>query len=456
MNKAPITILNLDDTDAIRYAKSRTLRKAGYHVVEASTGYEALRLAEELRPPLAILDVRLPDISGLDVCRRLKAQFPDMLVLQMSASYVESQDRTRGLEAGADSYLVEPVEPDELLATIRALIRIREATSALRASEERYRLIVESATDFAIFTTDLEGRITSWNIGARNLLGYEEEEIIGQDTAILWAPEDRARNAPEEERKKAQSEGRAGYERWHIRKDGSRFFAHGMTMPLQKGANGHGGFLKILRDRTERRLAEERQELLIRELHHRVRNTLATVLAIAGASARSADSIEGFNQSFAGRIDALSRTHSLLTEDERQIVPFRELLAFQLGPYSGAGTRITLSGPTIELPSNLAVPISMAIHELTTNAAKHGSLSVEEGQLEITWETRHQDDAHVLHLSWKERNGPKVEPPTRYGFGSRLLERVLATQANAKLDVNYDPEGLSFTADIPLEQESVD
>jgi PAS domain S-box-containing protein len=451
MDETPIIILNLDDTEAIRYARSRTLRNAGYHVVEAGTGLEALRLAEELRPGLAILDVRLPDISGLEVCRRLRDAFPDILVLQMSASYVESEDRTRGLDAGADTYLVEPVEPGELLATVRALLRMRDATDALRASEERYRLIVESATDFAIFTTDPEGRVTSWNTGARNLLGYEEEEILGQNAAILWTPEDRERHAPEEERRKAWAEGRAGDDRWHIRKDGSRFFANGITMPLQKDGIGRQGFLKILRDRTEKRRAEERQELLIRELHHRVRNTLATVQAIASASARSADTIETFNQSFAGRIDALSKTHSLLTDDNRQVVPLRELLAFQLGPYGGTGTQITLSGPTIELPSNLAVPISMAIHELTTNAAKHGSLSVEGGELEVTWEIRREDGARTLRFTWRERNGPRVEPPTRHGFGSRLLERVLATQVHAELDVRYDPEGLRFVADIPFD-----
>src|SRR5919112_4222574 len=288
MNKAPVTILLVDDTEAMRYAKARTLRRAGYDVVEAATGADALALAHQLRPPLVLLDVKLPDFDGIEVCRRLKQDMPDILVLQMSAAFTDSEDRARGLDSGADTYLVEPAEPGELVATVRALLRMREAAQALRASEERYRLIVESATDYAIFTTDLEGRVTSWNAGAQNVLGFEEADILGQDVRVLWTAEDQAAGAPEEEMRVAREAGQAEDERWHVRKDGSLFFAHGLMMPLKGTEHGSQGFLKILRDRTERRHAEERQELLIRELHHRVRNTLATVQAIASSTIRSA------------------------------------------------------------------------------------------------------------------------------------------------------------------------
>jgi PAS domain S-box-containing protein len=451
MNKAPVTILLVDDTEAMRYAKARILRGAGYQVVEAATGADAIALAQELRPPLALLDVKLPDLDGIEVCRILKQEMPDILVLQMSAAFVESEDRTRGLESGADTYLVEPAEPGELVATVRALLRMREAAQALRASEERYRLIVESATDYAIFTTDLEGRVTSWNAGAQNVLGFEEHEILRQDARVLWTAEDRAAGAPEAEMRSAQQEGRAEDERWHVRKDGSLFFAHGLMMPLKGSEHGARGFLKILRDRTERRRAEERQELLIRELHHRVRNTLATVQAVASSTIRSAESMEEFSDAFLGRINALSKTHSLLTDDYWQAASLRELLAFQLGPYEdGSEPQVVLEGPPVDLPSELAVPISMAIHELTTNAAKYGSLSAEGGHLRVSWTVRQEGGERVLHLEWAERNGPLVEPPTREGFGSRLLERVLTTQARANVKIDYRPEGLCFEADIPL------
>ncbi|HEX2552690.1 MAG TPA: HWE histidine kinase domain-containing protein [Microvirga sp.] len=451
MDPVPATILVVDDTEAIRYAKARTLRRAGYHVLEASEGRQALTIATEARPALVLLDVKLPDISGIEVCRILKQEQPDILVLQMSASFVESQDRMRGLDNGADTYLVEPVEPGELLASVRALLRMREANEALRASEDRYRLIVESATDYAIFTTDLDGRVTSWNAGAQNVLGFEEPEILGEDARVIWTAEDRAAGAPEAEMRGAREEGRAEDERWHVRKDGSQFFAHGLLMPLKGPDRALQGYLKILRDRTERRRTEERQELLIRELHHRVRNTLATVQAVANSTIRSARSMEDFSDAFLGRINALARTHALLTEDYWQAASLRELLASQLGPYlDGRERQLTLDGPPVELPSEVAVPVSMAIHELTTNAAKHGSLSVEGGHLAVTWSLRTDGGRRLVRLEWRERNGPRVAPPTREGFGTRLLERVLSTQAQAEVKVSYDPEGLTFAADIPV------
>jgi PAS domain S-box-containing protein len=452
MKQTSVTILVLDDTEAIRYAKARTLRRAGYHVVEAGTGRDALALAREVKPQLALLDVKLPDINGIEVCRMLKEEMPAILVLQMSASFVESEDRTRGLESGADTYLVEPVEPGELVATVRALLRMRDAHEALRASEERYRVIVESATDYAIFTTDPHGRVTTWNTGAQNVLGYEEAEIVGQDSAVLWTPEDQAAGAPEAERRTAREVGRADDERWHVRKDGSQFFAQGLLTPLRSAENGPEGYLKILRDRTERKRAEERQELLIRELHHRVRNTLATVQAVASSTMRSARSMEEFSAGFSGRINALSQTHSLLTDDYKQSAPLRDILALQLGPYKdGSSRQVEIDGPALELPSELAVPISMAVHELTTNAAKHGSLSVDGGRLAVTWRVQNQEGARVLRLQWCESNGPRVEPPTRDGFGTRLLERVLTSQVKASVHTDFRPEGLCFVAEIPLE-----
>ena len=444
-------ILVVDDTEAIRYAKVRTLQKAGYTVLEASTGADAISLAREQKPPLVLLDVKLPDISGIEVCRILKEETPEILVLQMSASFVESEDRTRGFESGADNYLAEPVEPQELVAAVRALLRMRQANEALRESEERYRLIVESATDYAIFTTDLAGRVTTWNVGACKVLGYEEAEIMGKDAHCIWTPEDVAAGAPEAEMRGARTKGRAQDERWHLRKDGSRFYAHGLMMPLRAGANGSQGYLKILRDQTERKRADERQELLIRELHHRVRNTLATVQAIAASSVRSAGTMEEFGEAFLARINALSQTHSLLTDDYWQAASLHDLLAFQLKPYEDDSRRqVTLDGPPVDVPSVLAVPLSMAIHELTTNAAKHGSLSVEGGHVTVSWKVDEEGAERLLKLEWCERNGPPVTPPTRQGFGSRLLQRVLSTQAKAVVNADYRPDGLCFVAQVTL------
>ena len=144
--------------------------------------------------------------------------------------------------------------------------------------------------------------------------------------------------------------------------------------------------MNMLVDITERKKAEERQALLVRELHHRVKNTLATVQAIMGSTARASSTIEQFQEAFIGRVASLSKTHTLLTEQLRQSVLFEDLLRIELDAYDdGSGQRVKMKGPSVELPSDLAVPIGMAIHELTTNAVKHGALAVFGGSVAITW-----------------------------------------------------------------------
>ena len=201
----------------------------------------------------------------------------------------------------------------------------------------------------------------------------------------------------------------------------------------------------------DRKQAQTQQSLLIRELHHRVKNTLATVQAVVGATARSALSIDDFYQAFVGRIISLANTHSLLTEAVWQTASLRDIMEKELRPYNDVrGQRITLTGPAVELPSEAAVPIGMAIHELTTNAAKYGALSVSRGKVAVSWETEPAEEGTRLRLVWEESGGPEVTAPTRQGFGSRLLHRVLATQLNAKVEMDFRPEGLRVALDAVL------
>ena len=203
----------------------------------------------------------------------------------------------------------------------------------------------------------------------------------------------------------------------------------------------------------DRKQAQKQQSLLIRELHHRVKNTLATVQAVVGATARSASSIDDFYHAFVGRIISLANTHTLLTEAVWQTASLREIMEKELKPYNDArGGRIVLNGPAVDLPSEAAVPIGMAIHELSTNAAKYGALSARGGQVIVSWDAQPADEGIRLRLLWEERGGPPVSPPTRQGFGSRLLHRVLATQLNAKVETDFNPEGLRVSIDAVLKQ----
>jgi PAS domain S-box-containing protein len=152
-------------------------------------------------------------------------------------------------------------ERDEATAALRTA---QEEVDALHRGEQRLDLILESATEYAIFTLDLEGRITSWNTGARNILGWEKNEILGREGDVIFTPEDREGGVMKAEMAQVHGEGRAGDERWHVRKDGRRFWATGILMPLRNGRIE--GFVKILRDRTAERRAEEERENLRRTL----------------------------------------------------------------------------------------------------------------------------------------------------------------------------------------------
>ena len=199
------------------------------------------------------------------------------------------------------------------------------------------------------------------------------------------------------------------------------------------------------------RTFEQRQSLLVRELHHRVKNTLATVQALVGATRRSTGSFDAFYRSFSNRITSLAKTHNLLTEDYWQTAPLREIALNELKPFAESRQpRFMLIGPPVELSADLAVPVGMALHELTTNAICHGALSVPGGHVEVRWSVDEVEDVRKLHLEWRERGGPPVGERQHQGFGTTLLQRVLPMQCKAEVEVQYDPEGLRFAMDAPL------
>jgi PAS domain S-box-containing protein len=266
----PELILNVDDNEIARYAKSRSLRTAGFRIQEARSGQEALQLVRAHRPDLVLLDVKLPDVSGLEVCQIIKREFPTILVLQVSASFVTAGDRTIGLDSGADSYLTQPVEAEELIAATRALLRMRRAEQAAREINERYRIIVDSASDYAIITMDLAGTITSWSAGAGHVLGYDAGEIVGRPVSILFTSDDQAAGIPAAEMAEALRSGRAAGDRWQVRRGGGLLWASGQIVPLRDVAGDVNGFLQILRDRTREKQEEEQLRLFNEELEREV------------------------------------------------------------------------------------------------------------------------------------------------------------------------------------------
>ncbi|MGH6841465.1 MAG: HWE histidine kinase domain-containing protein, partial [Methylocella sp.] len=218
------------------------------------------------------------------------------------------------------------------------------------------------------------------------------------------------------------------------------------------GANGEvtGIFIEG-NDVTDHVRTEQRQALLIRELHHRVRNTLAMVQGVMTTTAKTSANIEEFREAFAGRIASLARTHAVVTEQLQQSVSFQQLLTQELGPYSDdQGLRIRLSGPSVNLPSRIAVPLGMAVHELTTNAVRHGALAKQEGRVEVDWSLIEIDGEPGLLCEWNEFAGPPVTPHCRDGFGSTLLKQVLPQQIAAEVTVDFTPAGFRLKMAVPL------
>jgi PAS domain S-box-containing protein len=190
------------------------------------------------------------------------------------------------------------------------------------------------------------------------------------------------------------------------------------------------------RDLTERKSAEELQRLMVNELNHRVKNSLATVQSIAMQTLRAAPDPEAARHALDRRICSLARAHDLLTARNWQGAAMHEVVRRAIEPF--VATRFAISGPALEVNPRHALALSMALHELATNAAKYGALSTPQGSVQIDWRVDGQD----LVLNWRETGGPRVSPPSRRGFGSRLLERSLAIELSGRSRVDYAPTGL--------------
>lgn len=309
------------------------------------------------------------------------------------------------------------------------------------------------ATGEAILITDADlnepgPRIEYANSAFTRLTGYALGEVIGRSPRFLQGPgTDRA--ALDAARASLEAGEAFQGEALNYRKDGSTYTVEWLITPVREVDGRITHWVSAQRDVTARRTYENRQAMMVRELHHRVKNTLATVQAVLNATVRSSLTMPEFTRAFTGRIVSLARTHALITEDEAQVASFEGLLRAELDPYAEDG-RIVLHGPALALPSELAVPVSMALHELTTNALRHGALAHPGGRVAVTWSVESEPGARHLRWLWNEHDGPPPTLPTREGFGTRLLNKILTAQTAAEVDVAFDADGLRVEVRVPL------
>jgi PAS domain S-box-containing protein len=202
-------------------------------------------------------------------------------------------------------------------------------------------------------------------------------------------------------------------------------------------------------DITERKLTEERQVLLAREVDHRARNALAVVQSIVRLT--RATTIEDYVAAVEGRIRALSRAHMLLSRSRWEGADIRKLVEEELAPYrTGESETFAAIGPEVMLQPATAQALALALHELATNAAKYGALALSSGRVAVSWTAQPDPGGTRLRLTWQETGGPIVVQPQKQGFGSRLLQRVLATQLQAQVTMDFQEEGLRFSMTMPI------
>src|ERR1700676_446497 len=199
-------------------------------------------------------------------------------------------------------------------------------------------------------------------------------------------------------------------------------------------------------DAREREAADKLQKLILEELHHRIKNTLATVSAIASQSLRTATSVEQGQQAIEGPLIALGRAHDLLLQARWSSASLANIVRGATEPFESQDTaRFSISGPEIKIISGSVIALAMTFNELCTNTTKFGALSVPSGRIEIGWTI----DAERLRLTWTEKNGPPVHPPTRRSFGTRMIE-TLGKQLDGDAHLTYEPTGFVYTLDVPL------
>lgn len=306
--------------------------------------------------------------------------------------------------------------------------------------------IVESSED-AIISKDLNGRVLSWNHAAERMFGYAADEMIGKPILTI-IPKDR-----EKEEEWILGCVRTGERIKHFdtvrqRKDGGLIDISLTVSPVKDPQGRIVGASKIARDIRDRKEAEAAREFLLREIKHRVKNMLSVVQAIASQTFRNAPRSE--LTAFIDRVQVLASSHDLLTQHNWQSAGITQIVQMVLLPFlEPLDQRVKTDGTPVQLSPNKTLLLSMALHELATNAVKYGALSNDGGTVELTWSEVALGEQRLLSMSWRERNGPLVAAPQSAGFGTQMITRAFHSEKGSA-SFEYPSDGLVCTMTLPL------
>jgi PAS domain S-box-containing protein len=367
---------------------------------------------------------------------------------------IKENRATRGAEALAERpdgsrirFMAFPTPlRDETGALVGAVNMLVDVTDR-RETEQRLAAIIETSDD-AIISKTLDGVITTWNSGAERIFGYTAQETIGHSVTMLIPP-DRIDEEPGILARIRRGERIEHYDTVRRRKDGSLVDISLSISPI-KDLNGNIiGASKIARDITDRKRAEHQQHLLVGEIKHRIKNILATVQAIARQTLKGAPAEE--REAFLARLMALATAQDVLTLERWNRAVVSEVARRALRPFEARhSARFLTNGPEdVWVGAQHASLLTMALHELATNAVKYGALSNEYGVVKLTWEVVGDEDAQAVRMIWRELGGPLVMPPERKGFGSFLIERALQG-GGGKAHLDYKPNGLVCTLEVTI------
>jgi PAS domain S-box-containing protein len=332
--------------------------------------------------------------------------------------------------------------------TARKLVEAEQKKLDQRLRDQQFytRSLIESNID-ALMTTDPSGIITDVNKQMEALTGCTRDELIGAPFKSHFTDPERAEAAI----KLVLSEKKVtDYELTARARDGKQtVVSYNATTFYDRGRTLQGVFAAA-RDVTERKEDEAQLRFLMRELTHRSKNLLAVIQAMARQTARYAGSTESFLEKFNARLQALAASHDILFKEEWQSASLADLVRLQLGPYlDRRESQVSVEGPTVLLKPDAAQNLGYALHELATNAAKYGALSVPEGRVSIAWRWLPEADGNGVELDWVESGGPAVVKPAHRGFGSMVIEGNLARELDTQVDLAFRAEGVQCKILLP-------
>lgn len=458
MPNKPIQFLLVDDIHENLVALEALLRRDGLEIHKAQSAAEALELMLVNDYALALLDVHMPETDGYELAELMRGaeRTRRLPIIFVTAAEVDDTRRFRGYEAGAVDSIFKPIDPVVLKSKsevffqlgqqARDLARQRDEMRAIALHRDQAMARLKAHADnspLAMVELDCGLVFRAWSHGAERIFGYKARDVLGKPIAeVGWLPEATIAELQKWISEDTTSDAAPRYttEALAYGTDQRQISCEIYGSSLCEAGTKHKSLTLQILDVTERRQAEEMRSLLIGELNHRIKNTLANVQAIARQTLRQSASLEQFDQSFSGRLQALARAHSILSDATWSSAPLDDLIDDQIKAGTLAGDRLKRSGPPVQISPENMLRLALTFHELGTNAQKYGALSGATGEVDLSWTV--EGDGLILH--WQERGGPTVVRPAKSGFGLTLIS-ASAGGADGTVQVDWKPEGVHWT-----------